>query len=103
MQPLPYPQMDQQEPTVGEMDKLLTREELKNLLRDVRGSFLPAVVFLHIASFLTAQSGHNRLRSFSLARPGPGPATTRSAAVLLPWQPLIGKRLEEVVHNRRDL
>ncbi|CAE7501433.1 URC1 [Symbiodinium sp. CCMP2592] len=28
-------EVDQQEPIVGEMDKLLTREELKNLLRDV--------------------------------------------------------------------
>ena len=66
-------QMDQQEQIVGEMDKLLTREELKNLLTDVGGLVLLTVV-LHKASFPTAQSGHIRLGSFSLARPGTRPA-----------------------------
>ena len=63
-------QMDQQEQIVGEMDKLLTREELKNLLTDVGGLVLLTVV-LHKASFPTDSqviSGLDRFRWQDLAR-----------------------------------
>ena len=94
-------QVEQQEQIVGEIEKILTREELKQLLKDV-GAFLVCLARLCLVGLPVglAAKGYNRPRPLPLARHGAQLAAVHLCVLTSAAE---GKRLEEVAHNGRDL